>query len=72
LLVRNVDFLPCIVANAAAYGFRVRELSLAPRNDERRVFVIARSEATKQSSALLGALLDCFAALAMTRRDRAN
>src|SRR5690349_4815104 len=50
----------CTVANLAGGSCQQRASTI----------VIARSEATKQSSFLVAAKLDCFASLAMTRRQQ--
>src|SRR6266478_386765 len=54
------------IAQLVERGRRSRNMAKPLINESPRCFVIARSEATKQSSSYRG--LDCFAALAMTGR----
>src|SRR5712671_3246251 len=57
-----------IASRSLSSGAHSRD-PLARNDGKRPFFVIARSAATKQSSLpLCGAVLDCFAALAMTER----
>ena len=52
-------------------GWFLQELGrIAPRGRGRMLVVIARSEATKQSTLSLCGEMDCFASLAMTRKAR--